>query len=47
MNKQSSEARMINRFKEIFGKPEDVVIGFGDWEQQADEVHGAYEGQGF
>ena len=34
MNKQKSEARMINKFKEIFGGPEDVVIGFGDWDQR-------------
>ena len=34
MNKKRSEARMTNRFKEIFGSPEDVVIGFGDWEQR-------------
>ena len=34
MNKKRSEARMTNRFKEIFGSPQDVVIGFGDWEQR-------------
>jgi transposase len=34
MNKKRSEAHMTNRFKEIFGSPQDVVIGFGDWEQR-------------
>ena len=33
-NRQRSEARMINNFIKTFGKPEDVVIGFGDWEQK-------------
>lgn len=34
MNKQRSEAKMINRFKKTFGNPKDVVIGIGDWEQK-------------
>jgi len=25
---------MINNFKKIFGKPEDVIITIGDWEQK-------------
>ena len=33
-NTRKSEQRMIERFKEIFGSPEQVVIGIGDWEQK-------------
>ncbi len=25
---------MINNFKKIFGKPEEVIITIGDWEQK-------------
>ena len=34
INTQKSEQKMINNFKEKFGKPDEVVIGFGDWEQK-------------
>jgi len=30
---QRSEAKMINKFKEMFGPPEKTVIGIGDYEQ--------------
>ena len=33
-NTRKSEQRMIKRFTDIFGSPEDVVIGIGDWEQK-------------
>ena len=34
INTQRSEAKMLNHFKEKFGPPGEVVIGFGDWEQR-------------
>jgi hypothetical protein len=34
INTKRNEQKMINKFKEIFGKPEDVVICIGDWEQR-------------
>ena len=34
MNRLRSEQRMINNFKKIFGKPEDVIVCFGDYEQR-------------
>ena len=34
INTTRSEDNMINRFKEKFGAPDKVVIGFGDWEQK-------------
>ena len=34
INRIRSESRMINRFKEKFGKPEDVLILMGDWSTQ-------------
>ena len=34
LNRQRSEQWMINNFKKIFGKPEDVVVGIGDFEQK-------------
>ena len=33
INRQRSESRFINRFKEVFGSPDVVVIGIGDYEQ--------------
>ena len=33
-NRLKSEQRMINRFKSIFGKPEDTIVCFGDFEQR-------------
>ncbi len=32
--RQRTEARMLNRFKELFGPPAEVVICIGDWEQR-------------
>ena len=29
-----SEQKMMNRFMKMYGKPEDVVICIGDWEQR-------------
>ena len=34
INMSRSESVMINRFKEKFGPPQDVVIAIGDWEQK-------------
>ena len=33
-NAKRSEQWMLQRFKQIFGGPDEVVIGFGDWEQK-------------
>lgn len=33
-NTRKSEQRLVQRFKEIFGTPEEVVVGIGDWEQR-------------
>jgi hypothetical protein len=34
INKKKHEQKMINNFKKIFGKPEEVIITIGDWEQK-------------
>ncbi len=34
INRKKHEQKMINNFKRIFGKPEDVIICAGDWEQK-------------
>ena len=34
MDTQKSEQKMINSFMKKFGKPGEVVIGFGDWSQK-------------
>jgi hypothetical protein len=34
INTKRNEQKMINQFKKIFGKPEEVVICIGDWEQK-------------
>ena len=34
MNKKRNEQKMINNFKKIFGKSEEVIICAGDWEQK-------------
>ena len=31
INKKRSEDRMVNRFREKFGRKEDVILGWGDW----------------
>lgn len=33
-NTRKSEAAMLNSFSDKFGKPEQIVIGIGDWEQK-------------
>lgn len=34
INRRRSEDQMVHRFKDKFGAPDAVVIGFGDWEQR-------------
>jgi transposase len=34
MNRKRSEHKMLHRFRSTFGTPEEVIIGFGDWEQR-------------
>jgi hypothetical protein len=34
LNRRRSETRMVQRLRETFGPPEDVVIGIGDWTQR-------------
>jgi transposase len=34
INKKKHEQKMINNFKKIFGKPDEIVINIGDWEQK-------------
>lgn len=34
INTSRSESNMINKFKEKFGRPDEVVISIGDWEQR-------------
>jgi hypothetical protein len=34
INRKKHEQKMINKFKEIFGKPEETIITIGDWEQK-------------
>ena len=33
INRRRSEQRMLTRFQKMFGSPDEVVIGFGDFEQ--------------
>ena len=33
INRQKFESRLIQRFEHIYGKPEEVLIGFGDHQQ--------------
>lgn len=35
-----NESKMVNNFKKVFGKPEDVVIVVGDWEQKKGVKYG-------
>lgn len=35
INKKKHEQKLISNFKKIFGNPEDVIIGSGDWSQKA------------
>jgi hypothetical protein len=34
INRKRNEQKMINKFKKIFGNPDDVVVCFGDFEQR-------------
>ena len=34
MNRKKNEQKLMNNFKKIFGKPEETIIIFGDWEQK-------------
>jgi len=34
MNRKKNEQKLINNFKKIFGKSEETIIIFGDWEQK-------------
>jgi hypothetical protein len=34
MNRKKNEQKLINNFKKIFGKPEEAIVMFGDWEQK-------------
>ncbi len=46
--RQRTEARMLNRFKELFGPPAEVVICIGDWEQrQHRKFHEPVKGKEF
>jgi hypothetical protein len=48
INRQKSEARFLNRFKRIFGPPDNVVIGIGDYEQfQHRKYKEPVKGKGF
>ena len=48
INRQKSEARFLNRFKKIFGAPENIVIGIGDYEQhQHRKYKEPIKGKGF
>ncbi|CAM6054141.1 unnamed protein product [Sphagnum tenellum] len=40
MMRQQTEAKMLNRFEQMFGSPEDTIIGFGDFEA---ETHMRYK----
>ena len=48
INQQKSEARFVNRFKKVFGSPDQVVIGVGDYEQhQHRKYKEPVKGKGF
>ena len=48
MNRQRSESRFLNRFKAVFGSPDQVVIGIGDYEQsQHRKFKEPVKGKGF
>ncbi len=34
INRRRSEDRMVNNFEKVFGRPDDVILAFGDWEQR-------------
>jgi transposase len=48
INKKKTEQKMMNRFMRMFGTPEEVVIGFGDFEQaQHRKYKEPVKGKGF
>jgi hypothetical protein len=48
VNRQKSESRLLNRFKALFGSPDQVVIGIGDYEQhQHRKYKEPVKGKGF
>ena len=48
VNRQKSESRFLNRFKALFGSPDHVVIGIGDYEQhQHRKYKEPVKGKGF
>jgi hypothetical protein len=48
INRQKSEARFLNRFKQIFGSPDQAIIGIGDYEQhQHRKFKEPVKGKGF
>jgi hypothetical protein len=48
INRQKSEAQFLNRFREIFGPPDQVIIGIGDYEQhQHRKFKEPVKGKGF
>ena len=48
INRQKSEARFLDRFKQIFGPPDQVIIGIGDYEQhQHRQFKEPVKGKGF
>ena len=34
INRKKNEQKLMNNFKKIFGKPDEIVITIGDWEQK-------------
>ncbi len=47
INRQKTESWMINKFKDIFGEPDKVVIGFGDYDQKHIKYKEPTKGKGF
>ena len=48
VNRKKTEQKMINRFMKLFGTPDEVVIGFGDFEQtQHRKYKEPVKGKGF
>lgn len=47
-NTQRSESNFMNRFRETFGHPDNVVVGFGDWNEYGHRKgHEPLKGVGF
>jgi hypothetical protein len=47
-NTQRSESNFMNRFRETFGNPDKVVVGFGDWNEKGHRKgHEPLKGVGF